>query len=143
MIRIDTTIEPRVVEIDDREYAVAPRTIEVEERLLEVARKYTGKSPAYKGELAELRVLLGEAACRELFAQGDRENVDRIDRIYFAVVRVYKAEEEEREARDVERKAQQAASALAPVNELMRNARALNAMGEGEGGKGPKEIRRG
>lgn len=141
MIRIDTTIEPRTVEIDDREYTIAPRTIEVCDRLLDAEKAHIGK-PAYRLKLAELKILLGDAAWRELFVSRDKENVDRIDRIYKAVSQAFTATEEELNALDTERKAQQLAAALAPVNEFMKNVRALNAA-EGKKENNIREIRRG
>lgn len=140
MIRIDTTVASRSIEIDDREYTVSPRTIDVCERLLEAGKANVGK-PAYRLKLAELRILLGDAAYRELFRQKEKENVDRIDMIYKAVSRAFTQAEEDLDAQDAERKAQALASALAPVNELMRNARALSERGERP--EGVKEIRRG
>ena len=142
MIRIDTAIEPRAVEIDEREYAVAPRTIEVCEKLLEAGKACVGK-PDYRLKLAELRVLLGGEACRELFPDQDRENVDRIDLIYRAVSRAFTQNEEELDAQDTERRARQLAGALAPVNELMRNVRALNRAEAGDKPGKIQESRRG
>ena len=129
MIRIDTTIETRAVEIDDKEYPVALRTIEVCDKLLDIEKAHVGK-PAYRLKLAELRVLLGDAAYRELFKSKDRENVDRIDLIYRAVSRVFTQNEEDLEAQDAEDKAQRLASTLTPLNDLLRNINQLNKRGE-------------
>lgn len=144
MIRIDTAIETRIVEIDGTEYEVAPRTIEVCDRLLDAEKAHVGK-PAYRLKLAELRILLSDEACRELFPDRDRENVDRIDRIYRGVSAAFTQAEEDLDARDAERKARQLASALAPVNELLRNAKALSAQTAAEkpAQGGIREIRRG
>lgn len=131
MIRIDTTIEPRKVEIDDREYTVAPRTIKVCDQLLDIEKAHVGK-PAYRLKLAELRVLLGDAAHRQLFKGKDGENVDRIDMIYRAVSRAFTQNEEDLDAQDAEDKAQTLASSLAPLNELLRNLNAVNRRDEGE-----------
>ena len=141
MIRIDTTIEPRKIEIDEREYTVAPRTIEVCDRLLDAGKAHTGK-PDYRLKLAELKILLGDAAYRELFPRRDKENVDRIDMIYKAVSRAFSQTEEELNAQDMERKAEALANALTPVNEMMRNARTLIAENAAGNAGGKKEIHR-
>ena len=63
MIRIDTDVSEVIVEIEEKEYALAPRTVEVMEKLQEAERSNMGK-PVYKLWLAELEILLGKEACQ-------------------------------------------------------------------------------
>ena len=124
-MRIDTEIPAMTVEIEDNEYSVAPRTVEIADRLTEVEKAHEGK-PLYRLWLAELEILLGKEACRQLFPNGKKENIDRLQRIFAGVSRAFLYTAEEVEAEDGERRIEALASALAPVNELLRNVRALD-----------------
>jgi hypothetical protein len=125
------------VEIEDREYEVAPRTVEIAEKLAEIEKAHEGK-PLYKLWLAELDILLGKDACRELFKDGRRENIDRLQRIFAGVSRAFLYTAEEVEAEAGERRIEALSAALAPVNELLRNVRALDKAEDGR-----KTIKRG
>ena len=124
-MRIDTDIPEIIVEIDDKEYAVAARTVAVCEKLLAAEKANVGK-PVYQLWLAELEILLGKAACKELFSAGKAENVDRIQRVYAGVAGAFNHNAEEIEAERQTEKMEALAGALAPVNELLRNVRALD-----------------
>lgn len=139
-MRIDTDIPEIIVEIEGREYALAPRTVEVMDRLAEAERASMGK-PVYKLWLAELEIILGKAACRELFTGGRAENVDRLQMIYAGVARAFQHTEDAVSASTRERELEAVATALAPLNELLKNLRALDKGGEGKGNI--REIHRG
>lgn len=124
MNRIDTEVENIIVEIDDKEYPVAAKTIEVSDKLYEIEAESKGK-PAYKMWLAELRVLLGDAAVNELFHSGKAENVDRIQSIYMGVAKAFNHHFDAIEAGNRESDMQAVATALAPINELLRQVRTL------------------
>ncbi len=124
MTRIDTEIPEVIVEIEDKEYTVAPRTVEIMDKLIEVGKDYAGK-PNYRLWMAELEVLLGKKACHELFTSGKSENVDRLQMIYSGVARAFQHADEEISASIRERDIQAVATALAPVNELLRNIKAM------------------
>ena len=138
-MRIDTDVPEIIVEIEDREYPVAPRTVAVCDRLLAAERENAGK-PVYALWLAELEILLGKPACRQLFGAGKAENVDRIQRIYAGVAGAFNHTADEISAEGQERKLESLAAALAPLNELMRHVRALE---KGEGGDNLRQIPRG
>lgn len=125
MIHINTEVENMVVEIDDKEYPVAPKTIEIVEKLYEIEAAYQNK-PQYKMWLAELAVLLGDNAVNELFHSGKAENIDRIQSIFSGVAQAfhYHANALSDEGRTAQMQA--VATALAPVNELLRQVRALD-----------------
>lgn len=127
-MRIDTEVPEVIVEIDDKEYALAPRSIDVIDRLEEAGRANTGK-PAYKLWLAELEIVLGKAACKELFPDGKAENVDRLQMIYAGVSRAFNHRADEIASSDQERQLEAVATALGPLNELLRNIRALDQIG--------------
>lgn len=122
MEKIVTEIVPAAVEIDGVEYAVAARTVAVTEQLLEARRRCEGR-PEYRLWQEELEILLGRSAVKRLFRDGRRENLDRMQRIHAGVCRAF-----ERCADDVERQRAQeqaeiwseAAAALEPINELLR-----------------------
>ena len=124
MTRIDTEIPEVIVEIEDKEYTVAPRTVEIMDKLIEVGKDYAGK-PNYRLWLAELEILLGKKACKELFPDGKNENVDRLQMIYSGVVRAFQHTDEEISTLTREREMQAVATALAPVNELLRNIKTM------------------
>ena len=138
-MRIDTDIPEIIVEIEDREYPVAARTVAVCDRLLAVERENAGK-PLYALWLAELEILLGKPACKALFGAGKAENVDRIQRIYAGVAGAFNHTSDEITAEGQEQKLESLAAALAPLNELLRHVRALDA---GKGGESLRQIPRG
>lgn len=112
---INTEIDNVIVEIEDKEYPVTEKTVETADKLAEAAKKCAGQ-PEYKLWLAELEVLLGKNAMKELFNSGKKENIDRIQRIHAGVLRAFDHNadtlQEEETARQQE--------ALAPLTELLR-----------------------
>lgn len=128
-MRIDTEIRPVIVEIDGKEYNVAPKTVELLEKLrgVEDAAVKAGKM-RHEMEMEQLELLLGRQAVRELFSAGKRENVDRVDAIYYGVLDAFDASSRERrEARtdamaDEFRAIAEALKPLAEMMALMRNA---------------------
>ena len=127
-MRIDTDIPQMTVEIEDNEYTVAPRTVEIADKLLDIETANAGK-PLYKLWRAELEVLLGKKACAELFKDGNRENIDRLQRIYAGVSRAFNYTADELDTEAAERRMQALAGALGPLNELLQNMRALEKPG--------------
>ena len=115
MAYINTDIIGVIVEIEDKEYPVTEKTVETADKLAEAAKKCAGQ-PEYKLWLAELEVLLGKNAMKELFNSGKKENIDRIQRIHAGVLRAFDhnadALQEEETARQQE--------VLAPLTELLR-----------------------
>lgn len=136
-MRIDTDIPEIIVEIDDKEYPVAARTVAVCEKLLAAEKACIGK-PQYELWRQELEILLGKPACKELFTAGKAENVDRLQRIYAGVAAAFNHTADEITAEDQERKLEALGTALTPLNELLRNIRALDKNKENI-----REIRRG
>lgn len=128
-MRIDTEIRPVIVEIDGKEYNVAPKTVELLEKLrgVEDAAVKAGKM-RHEMEMEQLELLLGRQAVRELFSAGKRENVDRVDAIYYGVLEAFDASSRERrEARtdamaDEFRAIADTLKPLAEMMALMRNA---------------------
>ncbi|MDO5323438.1 MAG: hypothetical protein Q4G06_05415 [Clostridia bacterium] len=88
MKRIETKIDRVCVEIEGRVYVLAEKTIAVAEALRHVRRKYRD-APGYRLWLAELRILLDKRAMNKLFSYGDRENLDRMQRIHGGVLRAF------------------------------------------------------
>lgn len=128
-MRIDTEIRPVIVEIDGKEYNVAPKTVELLEKLrgVEDAAVKAGKM-RHEMEMEQLELLLGRQAVRELFSAGKMENVDRVDAIYYGVLEAFDASSRERrEARtdamaDEFRAIAETLKPLAEMMALMRNA---------------------
>lgn len=128
-MRIDTEIRPVIVEIDGKEYDVAPKTVELLEKLrgVEDAAVKAGKM-RHEMEIEQLELLLGRQAVRELFSAGKRENVDRVDAIYYGVLEAFDASSRERrEARtdamaDEFRAIAETLKPMAEMMALMRNA---------------------
>ena len=138
-MRIDTDIPEIIVEIEDREYPIAARTVAICEKLMAAEKACVGK-PNYVLWQQELEILLGKAACKELFGAGKAENVDRLQRIYAGVASAFNHNADEIEARGQEQKLEALGTALAPLNELLRHVRALDKKSNGER---VREIRRG
>ena len=128
-MRIDTEIRPVIVEIDGKEYDVAPKTVELLEKLrgVEDAAVKAGRM-RHEMEMEQLELLLGRQAVRELFKAGKNENVDRVDAIYYGVLEAFDASiRERREARtdamaDEFRAIAETLKPLAEMMALMRNA---------------------
>lgn len=102
MNHINTEIDHVVVEIDEKEYPVAEKTIEVAEKLFDVAKRMEGQ-PVYKLWMAELEVLLGKPAVRELFPNGKKENIDRLLKIHAGVLEAFDYNAEAVEAEKLEK----------------------------------------
>lgn len=118
---IDTDIKAITVEIEDMEYPVAAKTVEIADRLAEAAKKCAGQ-PEYKLWLAELEVLLGKAAVKELFASGRQENIDRIQRIHAGVLRAFDYNASALQEEETQRQQE----LIAPLTELLRQISAMN-----------------
>lgn len=88
MVRIDTKIDRVRVEIEGRAYALAEKTVAVAEALCRVRKKYRD-APGYRLWMAELRILLGKRAVKKLFTDGEKENLDRMQRIHSGVLRAF------------------------------------------------------
>lgn len=122
MERIHADVEPVSVEIDGVEYPVAARTVAVTEALMDAQRRCKGCAE-FRLWLAELEILLGRAAVRKLFRDGKRENLDRMQQIHAGVCRAFERCGNEVERQRAAERAEvwsEAAAALAPVNELLR-----------------------
>lgn len=142
MIRIDTEVPEIIVEIEDKEYVLAPRNVDVMEKLAEAERTNMGK-PVYKLWLAELEIILGKEACRELFTAGRLENVDRLQMIYAGVAKAFQHTDDAVAAASREKDTEAVATALAPLNELLRHLRALEKSENKSVGGSIREIHRG
>ena len=88
MMQIETKIDRVRVEIEGRVYPLAEKTIGVAEALCRVRKKYRD-APGYKLWMAELKVLLGRRAVKKLFTDGEKENLDRMQRIHDGVLRAF------------------------------------------------------
>lgn len=115
MNRINTEIDSIIVEIEDKEYPVAEKTVDVAEQLLTAQKRLTGE-PQYKLWLAELEILLGKAAVKELFNSGKRENIDRLQRIHSGVLRAFEHNAEELRNEEIERQREQ----IVPMTDFIR-----------------------
>ena len=88
MRTIDTYIEETSVEIEGKVYEVAAKTVDIAEKLREAGRRMIGQ-PEYKLWLAEMEIILGNAAVKELFNGGKKENIDRMLMIYSGVLEAF------------------------------------------------------
>ncbi|MBE5807645.1 MAG: hypothetical protein E7317_04820 [Clostridiales bacterium] len=136
-MRIDTEVLQTVVEIDDREYALAEKTVDVCERLRQAELDMVGK-PQHRLWLAELEIVLGKAACRELFPNGRSENVDRLQMIYYGVFKAFNRVNDRLEEERLSDRAQKVEQLFAGANEFLRNLKNVDRAPK----SGLKEIRR-
>lgn len=114
-MRIDTDIEQIYVEIDGERYEVAEKTVAVVDALREAVEKCEGK-PEYKLWLMELEILLGADAVRRLFADGKKENIDRLERIHEGVIMAF-----DHNAQEIrEKRLQRQREALEPMQDYLR-----------------------
>ena len=122
MNRINTEIDHIVVEINDKEYPVAEKTIEVAEKLIDAAKRMDGQ-PEYKLWMAELEILLGKPAVRELFPNGKKENIDRLYRIHAGVLEAFEYNSEAVEAEKLERQQDKIAGVTDMLKQLLAAAK--------------------
>lgn len=120
---IDTEIKPVVVVIEDKEYAVTMKTVEAAERLQKAEKAAVdGKQAQFELWKAQLEILLGRPAVRDLFPGGKAENLDRMEAIYYGVMDAF--DYNGREAREARAEASTAdvkamAEALKPLADLL------------------------
>lgn len=120
MERINTEITRYTIEINDREYEIAENTIGIAEKLRK-AEQDTQKEPRYKMWIAELEILLGRDAMREIFpGNKDDINIDLLHRIYLGVATAFKANGEASEHEYMERDAREMRDVLAPITDTMK-----------------------
>ena len=122
-MHIDTEIRPVIVEIDGREYPVAPKTVGVLEKLRR-SEDDAVKAGRMRHELImeHLELLLGRPAVREIFPSGRDENVDRMEAVYAGVLDAFDANSRQRrEARTdaVTGELRQLADQLRPLADLL------------------------
>ena len=128
-MQINTDIERVVVEIDGAEYEVAEKTEAVADKLIEAQVKCAGRAE-YHLWRAELEILLGKSACKELFNRGKAENLDRLERIHAGVIEALERNHDDLAAEKADRAAEQMAKLFAPLNEFLRRSGA-----QSQGGK--------
>ena len=86
-MRIETEINPVVVEIDGKEYEVAAKTVGTAEKMKAAEDSaIRAKKAQYEMWLAQMEVLIGRAAVKELFPNGKGENLDRMEAIFYGIV---------------------------------------------------------
>ena len=122
---IDTYINDMSVEIDGNTYKVAENTIDTVEKLRDATRRMDGQ-PEYKLWIAEMEVLLGKEAVKELFPNGRKENIDRMYRIYCGVIEAFEYNAEQVNAEKLE--AQQ--DKIAGVTDMLKQLIAAANIGE-------------
>lgn len=120
---IDTYINDMSVEIDGKVYAVAAKTVEVAEKMHEAARRLEGQME-YKLWLAEMEILLGKEAVKEIFPNGRKENLDRMYRIYCGVYEAFEYTAELVRAEKMEKQKENIASVTDMLKTLIAAANA-------------------
>ena len=122
-MRIETEIQPVIVEIEDKEYPVAAKTVDVAEKLHKAEDDAVkGGKPQFELWKAQLEILLGRAAVKELFAGGKTENLDRMEAIYYGVMNAFDyngREAREARAEETAATAKDLAEALKPLADLL------------------------
>lgn len=87
---LDYTPKQVVVSIGGKEYPVAERTERVEKAIREHDAGMENKSQ-FESDFALVSILLGDDAARELFPNGENENLDRLYFIATKLVEAYRA----------------------------------------------------
>ena len=125
-MKINTLIKKIEVEIDGVLYQVAPKTIEIVDKLKDVDKKSIGIKLEYEQWLDAMKVLLGEPAVSEIFSNGNGENLDRIENIYYGVMYAFeqnadrlKTDREKAEYSQVSNQLQKLNKQLEPINKTL------------------------
>lgn len=132
-MRIDTSIAKQEisVEIEDKEYPVIEKTVETGEKILKIISKLN-KATAIKPILNStvwlevLEVLLGKDAVKELFPKGDKENMDRMQLIYYGCLGAYNSITEQIQNEQEEEKAKPYKEQIKEFSEVMKDVEKLN-----------------
>ena len=130
-MHIDTRTTPVCVEIEGREYPLAPRTARLMEKLrrAEAAGLREGR-PHHRVEMAQLSLLLGRKAVRELFPRGGGEDLDRLDAIYYGALSALEAPARLRRAQHTRSLAEELRELAGAVRPLAEVAALLQGPGE-------------
>ena len=143
MQRIDTTgIKEIFVEIDGKEYRLTAKTVATVQDILSAYRRNEGE-PEYKLWLEEMRIILGEKACAELFNKGRQENVDRIHRIRTGVMRAFDTNADETMQEEMENSIEQMNRATAALTAIVDKIGKVAKLDDSPGGETKGVIRRG
>ena len=143
MQRIDTTgIKEIFVEIDGKEYRLATKTVATVQDILSAYRRNEGE-PEYKIWLEEMRIILGEKACAELFNKGRQENVDRIHRIRTGIMRAFDTNADETMQEEMENSIEQMNRATAALTAIVDKIGKVAKLDDNPGGEAKGVIRRG
>lgn len=121
-MQINTEIKEIIVTIDDTDYTVAEKTVDVAERLKKAEAAHVGKSSQYELWLAQLEIILGKDAIKALFPNGRKENLDRMENIYYGVMSAFDhngSEMRDERYRDTMEEIDLIASKLKPLLEVM------------------------
>ncbi len=120
-MKVDLSLAMRdvSVEIDGMEFPVAKRTVRTDRQLTKLLERYQAEKDTikpYEMWLEAIGILLGEDVRAMLFAAGEDENLDRMEAIYWGVLRAYSRNrmdmEQERNSRQVE----QLRETIGPLN---------------------------
>lgn len=115
---IDTYIADTSVEIEGKVYEVARKTVEIAEKLAEAGRRMDGQ-PEYKLWMAELEILIGKDAVKELFPNGKKENIDRMYMIYCGVLEAFDYNAEQVNAEKLEKQQDKISGVTDMLKQLM------------------------
>jgi len=118
---IDTSIDQVIVIIDDVEYPLAENTIETREKLNACYKATAGKA-RHERQFAELEVLLGKTACKKIFSNGKKENLDRLYKIHSGVIMAFQANHFAVDNDAAETNMATLNEQIAPMNRLLENA---------------------
>ena len=82
------------VRIDSEEYATAARTLGVDRKVQAHSEKVDSMS-SYEASMNQCKILFGDEACKKIFPNGDKENLNRMYYIAKGVDEAYQAEYQE------------------------------------------------
>lgn len=103
---IDYTPRDIIVSIGGKEYPLAKRTEKTEKALREHNRKVS-TTTQYESDMDLVRILLGNAAMKELFPLGEDEDLDRLHLIAVRLSMIYESEYQRIEAMRFEKEINQ------------------------------------
>lgn len=120
-MKVDLSLAMRdvSVEIEGAEYPVAKKTIRTDRQLTALLERFQANKDTikpYEIWLEAISILLGEDVRATLFTAGENENLDRMEAIYWGVLRAYSRNRRDMEQERNSRQMEQLRETIGPLN---------------------------
>ena len=116
---IDFSENEYILTIDGNDYAVAKRTGELEKKLRDHDANI-GTLTEYESNKELIELLLGKKAFKEIFPNGEKENLDKIAKVSYYAVKYFNKEKNEMDKKNIEDKLKDIKDVTKPIAETAK-----------------------